>query len=78
MQIFPSAAASQGPAVDKRAQPLGPEECVNAANDYGRQSTDSAGAGPHSRGEFIIIKLARPERVNNFRLNAQINLHGTR
>lgn len=59
VQIFPSTAASQGPAVDKRAQPLGPEECANAANDYGRQSADSAGTGSHGCGEFFI-KLVRP------------------
>lgn len=52
VQVLPSAAASQGPAADKRAQPLGPEERPDAADDDGRQPADSAGAGPRGRGEF--------------------------
>lgn len=81
MQIFPSTAASQGPAVDKRAQPLGPEECTNAANDYGRQSANSAGASSYSSGEcahIYYIKtrvVTRPKRINNFGRSARINSH---
>lgn len=38
LQVFPPTAAPQGPTADKRTQPPGSEECLDAANGAGART----------------------------------------
>lgn len=48
MQVFPSVATSQGPAVDQRPQPFGAEERADAPDGHCAVHTDAAQPGGHS------------------------------
>ena len=58
VQVFPSSATPQGPAVDQRSQPFGPEECPDAANGHGTRTVSYARTDTHN-GKIGIARVIR-------------------
>jgi hypothetical protein len=58
VQVFPSSATPEGPAVDQRSQPFGPEECPDAANGHGTRTVSYARTDTH-HGKIGIARVIR-------------------